>query len=64
MLKSGVLPYVFVINNDGYEIERWIHGWTAQYNNIQMYDHQLMLPFFAGKNCKVRLLDCVLVWKK
>jgi pyruvate decarboxylase len=32
-----------------YEIERQIHGKTAEYNNIQMYDHQLLLPFFAGK---------------
>lgn len=32
-----------------YEIERQIHGEKAEYNDIQMYDHQLLLPFFAGK---------------
>lgn len=32
-----------------YEIERQIHGVKAKYNDIQMYDHQQMLPFFAGK---------------
>lgn len=51
MLRRGVCPYLFVLNNDGYEIERQIHGWTAKYNDIQMYDHQLLLPFLAGKQC-------------
>ncbi|TXT07242.1 hypothetical protein VHUM_03412 [Vanrija humicola] len=50
MVRRGLHPYLFVLNNDGYEIERQIHGATAQYNNIQMYDHQLLLPFLAGKN--------------
>ncbi|KAL7420001.1 hypothetical protein Q5752_004964 [Cryptotrichosporon argae] len=52
MLRRGVTPYLFVLNNDGYEIERQIHGWTAKYNDIQLYDHQLLLPFFAGKKCQ------------
>lgn len=55
MLRRGLFPYLFVLNNDGYEIERQIHGWDAKYNDIQLYDHQLMLPFLAGKNCKVGL---------
>lgn len=33
-----------------YEIERQIHGENAEYNDIQMYDWQKMLPFFAGKS--------------
>ncbi|KAJ9100375.1 hypothetical protein QFC20_005441 [Naganishia adeliensis] len=53
MIKKGVCPYLFVINNDGYEIERQIHGVKAKYNDIQMYDHQQMLPFFVGKKTKV-----------
>jgi len=51
MLRRGVCPYLFVLNNDGYEIERQIHGWEAKYNDIQPYDHQLLLPFLAGKRC-------------
>jgi TPP-dependent 2-oxoacid decarboxylase len=54
MMRRGLKPYIFVLNNDGYEIERQIHGWAAEYNNIQPYDHQLLLPFFAGKKAKVR----------
>jgi len=57
MLRRGVYPYLFVLNNDGYEIERQIHGWEAKYSDIQMYDHQMMLPFLAGKSCKVSLPD-------
>jgi hypothetical protein len=105
MVKTGVCPYLFVINNDGwvpvvhsslhsllssvsffaarlrhfaclllhppspmlarflrslirslrsapldsYEIERQIHGVKAKYNDIQMLDHQMMLPFFVGR---------------
>lgn len=54
MLRRGLCPYLFVLNNDGYEIERQIHGWDAKYNDIQLYDHQLLLPFLAGKKCNVR----------
>jgi pyruvate decarboxylase len=53
MIRHGVKTYLFVINNDGYEIERQIHGWTAKYNDIQLYDHQMLLPFLAGKKSKV-----------
>ncbi|KAK1921586.1 thiamine diphosphate-binding protein [Papiliotrema laurentii] len=53
MLRRGVQPYLFVLNNDGYEIERQIHGWEAKYNDIQLYDHQALLPFLAGKKSKV-----------
>jgi pyruvate decarboxylase len=55
MLKTGVHPYLFVLNNDGYEIERQIHGPEAKYNDIQLYDHQQLLPFLAGKSGKVSL---------
>ena len=54
MVRSGVTPYLFVLNNDGYEIERQIHGWEAKYNDIQLYDHQQLLPLFGGKKPNVR----------
>lgn len=31
-----------------YEIERQIHGPTAKYNDIQTYDHHLMIRALAG----------------
>lgn len=49
VLRKGLSPYIFVINNDGYEVERQIHGVTAVYNDIQLYDHSLLLDFLAGR---------------
>lgn len=52
MIRRHQTPYLFVLNNDGYEIERRIHGPHADYNDIQPYDHQLLLPFLAGPDRK------------
>ncbi|KAF4590086.1 Pyruvate decarboxylase 1 [Pleurotus pulmonarius] len=34
MMRRGVKPIVFVLNNEGYTIERFLHGWERQYNDI------------------------------
>ncbi|KAJ5541572.1 Pyruvate decarboxylase [Penicillium frequentans] len=39
MLRNKLNPIVFVICNEGYTIERYIHGWDATYNDIQPWDH-------------------------
>lgn len=49
MVKWGLKPYLFVLNNDGYTIERLIHGQNAQYNDIQGWDHTALLPTFGAK---------------
>jgi hypothetical protein len=44
------LPYSRSVHSPrSYEIERQIHGVKAKYNDIQMLDHQMMLPFFVGR---------------
>ncbi|CBQ68614.1 probable PDC1-pyruvate decarboxylase, isozyme 1 [Sporisorium reilianum SRZ2] len=43
MIKHALTPYLFVLNNDGYEIERQIHGPQRSYNDIPAYDHSLLL---------------------
>lgn len=48
MIKHGLTPYLFVLNNDGYEIERQIHGAQRSYNDIPPYDHSLLLDFFGN----------------
>ncbi|TKY89645.1 hypothetical protein EX895_001430 [Sporisorium graminicola] len=48
MIKHGLTPYLFVLNNDGYEIERQIHGPQRSYNDIPPYDHSLLLDFFGN----------------
>ncbi|KAH3688093.1 hypothetical protein WICPIJ_000935 [Wickerhamomyces pijperi] len=50
MIRWGLTPYIFVLNNDGYTIERLIHGEKAGYNDIQNWDHQLLLQTFGAKN--------------
>ena len=32
--REGLAPVVIVVNNDGYTVERAIHGVTADYNDI------------------------------
>lgn len=49
MVRRGLTPYIFVINNEGYEIERIIHGPTMKYNDIANWDYTMMLPLFAGR---------------
>ncbi|KIW36739.1 uncharacterized protein PV06_11035 [Exophiala oligosperma] len=43
-------PIIFVINNNGYAIERAIHGPKQGYNDVSMmWDHQKMLEFFGAR---------------
>lgn len=36
MMRQKLCPYIFVLNNDGYEIEKQIHGPERWYNDIQV----------------------------
>lgn len=49
----------FVINNNGYTIERLIHGMEASYNDITPWQHTLLLQVFGApadqqRSCQVR----------
>lgn len=48
MIRNKTKPYIFVLNNDGYTIERLIHGETAEYNDIQSWKHQDLLSTFGA----------------
>lgn len=49
-IRYGYKPIIFVINNDGYAIERAIHGPEQGYNDVSMlWDHQKMLEFFGAR---------------
>ena len=37
MLHAGLKPIIFVLNNDGYTIERYLHGKEAKYNDISSW---------------------------
>lgn len=42
--------YLYVLNNDGYTIERLIHGQNASYNDIQPWNNLQLLPLFNAKD--------------
>lgn len=47
-IRYGFKPVIFVINNNGYSIERAINGPKQAYNDVSMlWDHQKMLSFFG-----------------
>lgn len=50
MCKWETTPYLFVLNNDGYTIERLIHGETATYNDIQPWNNLALLSLFNAKD--------------
>lgn len=56
MLRNDLKPIVFLLNNDGYTVERLIHGEHRVYNDIQMWDYTAFAKSL-GKDiytCKVR----------
>jgi len=50
MVRWGLKPYLFVLNNDGYTIERLIHGEKASYNDVQMWKYNKLLDLFNAKD--------------
>lgn len=48
MVREGLAPILFVLSNDGYEIERQINGPQRRYNDIAPYDHSKLLDLFSG----------------
>ncbi len=44
IINHGLSPIIFLINNEGYTVERVIHGPERHYNDIANgWDHQIML---------------------
>ena len=57
ILRHNLKPIIFLINNDGYTIERLILGETASYNDIQPWKYSSLCSVFAGdtpfESCRV-----------
>ncbi|GCE97395.1 pyruvate decarboxylase 1 [Zygosaccharomyces mellis] len=64
MVRWGLKPYLFVLNNDGYTIERLIHGPNAEYNGIQPWKHLELLNAFGAKDYENHRVSTVGEWKK
>ena len=46
MIREDLHPIIFVINNDGYTIEKLIHGPERKYNEINMWDYTKLVDVF------------------
>ena len=49
MLRHQYNPIIFLINNHGYTIERYIHGYTRKYNEIATWDYCGFVRSFKGE---------------
>ena len=49
MIRHGLKPIIFVICNDGYTIERYIHGMDAVYNDVQTWKYKDLVAAFGAK---------------
>jgi len=54
IIRHGLKPIIFVINNNGYTIERLIHGMNAGYNDITSWKHTKLLDVFGADPEKSR----------
>ncbi len=48
MIQEGTNPIIVLINNEGYAIERTIHGENQRYNDIPPVDWQMVPKTFGG----------------
>ncbi|KAJ6113565.1 pyruvate decarboxylase [Penicillium sp. IBT 18751x] len=48
IIRLGLKPIIFVICNNGFTIERLIHGEEQEYNDIQTWDHRLLPAAFGA----------------
>ena len=50
MVREGLTPILFVLSNDGYEIERQIHGPQRRYNNVARWNFEAFCNTFDDVN--------------
>ncbi|KAG0170572.1 Pyruvate decarboxylase 1 [Apophysomyces sp. BC1034] len=48
MMHQGLTPVILLLNNDGYLIEKLIHGPDRDYNNYQMWNYSKTLEYMGG----------------
>jgi pyruvate decarboxylase len=50
MIRRNLHPIIFCICNEGYTIERYIHGMNAEYNDVQEWKYKDLVPAFGAKS--------------
>ncbi len=56
MIQERINPVIVLINNDGYTVERAIHGENQYYNDIPKCDWQIMPKAFGANDDNSLLL--------
>jgi indolepyruvate decarboxylase len=51
MIQWRIRPVILLLNNDGYTVERAIHGPFEPYNDIPMWDYQQFPRIFGDSTC-------------
>jgi len=54
MIRHGLKPIIFVICNQGYTIERYIHGMEDEYNDVQEWKYKDLPAVFGAKEGEFR----------
>ena len=54
MVRPRAQRTSFVICNEGYTIERYIHGMDASYNDIQEWKNKELVDVFGGRSIKAK----------
>ncbi len=54
IIRHGLKPIIFVICNDGYTIERFIHGMDEVYNDINNWNYKDLCKVFNAKEGSYR----------
>ncbi|ERF73472.1 Pyruvate decarboxylase [Endocarpon pusillum Z07020] len=55
MIRHDLTPIIFCICNEGYTIERYIHGMDAVYNDVQEWKYKDLVPTFGAKPDKYKV---------
>lgn len=50
MLRDGLKPVIFLLNNEGYTVERAIHGPQQRYNDIAQWNWTQLPQALAGEH--------------
>lgn len=60
MIRWGLTPYIFVMNNQGYSVDRFLHHRSnASYYDIQTWDYLHLLPTFGARSYETRKIVTV-----
>jgi pyruvate decarboxylase/indolepyruvate decarboxylase len=57
ILRYNLKPIIFLINNDGYTIERDIHGEKMPYNDIQPWNYHQLPEVFGNNSWSIKVRE-------